>query len=154
MGSIPIRITQCGNRTRVVHQPSKLVMRVRFPFSAHFYVRTFLLYFLTITTKKTDMIGKKSRKYGAYYGELHDFKDNKLIVYNGWRNTSEEVEKLYKNGVKEVLFDMEGDDDHSSTMFFETSGTTDFKQLMVLIANFSPDEFSEVTPNHYRMRFD
>ena len=93
----------------------------------------------------------KSKKYGTYYG--------KLVPYNGqcysyWsdKETENFVENIMAAGVTEVLLDIE--DEVSSTMFFETTDKTDFKELMLMIVNARPHEFSEETENHFRMWFD
>jgi len=39
-------------------------------------------------------------------------------------------------------------------MFFETNDDTNFKELMEIIVNIRPHEFSEETTHHYRVWFD
>ena len=52
------------------------------------------------------------------------------------------------------MFDIEDDNTWTATMFFETDENTDFKKLMLLIVGYHPDEFTEETPNHFRLWFD
>lgn len=100
-------------------------------------------------------MSKKSEKYGVYYGEIVNYKDNNNILFNGFDKTPKIMDKLYSYGVLEIYFDFEdGYDNYSSTLFFETDKNTDFKSLMVYIINLRPDEFTEETTNHFRMWFD
>lgn len=102
----------------------------------------------------------KSKKYGNYYGELIKFKikndevipDN--IKYHCFNNTTEFIKSLFNCGCTEVVLDVDDDNDYSSTLFFETDDKTNFQELMVIIVPMRPDEFSEETPNHFRMWFD
>lgn len=95
-----------------------------------------------------------SAEYGSYYGKLLEYDNH--IIYSDWTDsqTEEFIEKLMNAGVVKVFLDVENGDDYSSTMFFETTDNTDFRELMVLIANIRPHEFSEETPHHFRMWFD
>lgn len=99
-------------------------------------------------------MSKRSRKYGAYYGELIEANDN--IIYCDWDEESTQglIKDLKECGVTEILFDVEDDNDYSDTVFFETTENTDFKKLLLTIINCRPDEFSEETPHHFRMWFD
>ena len=76
----------------------------------------------------------KSEKYGTYYGNLINFKDNQDLILNDWDGyTLKEMNKLYAAGVKEILFDIEDNDTWTATMFFETDENTNFKELMKII---------------------
>lgn len=101
---------------------------------------------------------KKSKKYGTYFGKLvSSDKVNEDFHYNyNWEqyDTEKIIKKFKECGVTEILFDIEDDEDHSDTMFFETNENTDFKKLMVYIVDCRPDEFSEETEHHFRMWFD
>jgi len=96
----------------------------------------------------------ESEKYGTYFGVLVDFKDNPDLIYCDWGNTKDQMQRLYDYGVREIMFDIEDDEDYSNTLFFETDENTDFHSLMCIIANFRPHEFSEETEHHFRMWFD
>jgi hypothetical protein len=99
-------------------------------------------------------MSNKSEKYGTYYGELSIPNDD--FSYHDWdpQETILFMIKLLNCGVTEVLLDVELTDNCSDTMFFETTETTNFKDLMLIITNERPHEFTEETPNHFRMWFD
>jgi len=64
------------------------------------------------------------------------------------------VNDLRELGVVEILLDVLNGDDYSDTLFFKTTEETNFKDLIVMIANIRPHEFSQETPHHFRMWFD
>lgn len=83
----------------------------------------------------------KHKKYGSYYGELKEY--NEEISFADYYN--KELEKLVKNitkvGVKEILFDC--NDRFADTMFIKTDESTDYKELMKVLIQLRPHEFSE-----------
>lgn len=98
-----------------------------------------------------------SAQYGTYYGTLTDCISNtECFAYNEMSRTDTQklLDTLYNAGVKNIFLDVVGSNNWSDTLFFETDDNTDFKELMVIIANVRPTEFSEEMLHHFRMWFD
>ena len=100
---------------------------------------------------------KTHYKYNEYYGELITYD---TFVENGygyaqWHGyeTEKFVKLLEENGVINILFDLNRDD-NADTLFFEITDKTNVKKLMLLIVKEKPDEFSEESNNCFRMWFD
>lgn len=99
----------------------------------------------------------KHPKFGEHYGVLTKVNAESELIYADY--SMEESQNLYEEmlmvGVKEIFLDVEEEDEtFSSTMFFSTDASTDFKSLMIIVTNLRPHEFSECKENHFRMWFD
>lgn len=94
----------------------------------------------------------KDEKYGTYYHKLVKYEQG--LYFNDIQETNKLIKKMFNCGVTEVYLDVEEDEDYSDTLFFGTDENTNFKELMFIVMNVKPDEFSEETPYHYRMWFD
>jgi biopolymer transport protein ExbD len=95
---------------------------------------------------------EKHKKYDNYYGELKEY--NEELSFDDYYD--DELKKLVKNitkaGVKEILFDC--NDRFADTMFIKTDESTDYKELMKILMQLRPHEFSEESKNHFRIWFD
>jgi hypothetical protein len=111
------------------------------------------------------MMFNKDVNYGTYFGELKTFEEmqfetNENFSYAAFsgseptEKTEEFVKSLRSVGVEEILFDVEDLNDYSDTLFFRSGEKTDLKALMLIIVPMRPHEFSEESPNHFRMWFD
>jgi hypothetical protein len=100
-------------------------------------------------------MSNKSEKYGTYYGTLVEYFYD--LSFGDYCDESLEdlVRKIRGCNVHKILFDIiDGDDNYSDTMFFETHRLSSFKELMTIMVNIRPHEFSEETPHHFRVWFD
>jgi hypothetical protein len=99
----------------------------------------------------------KDKNYGTYYGKLVKASMDNEICFFDWdeRDTADLIEELLEMGVEDITFDVyeDGADNIADTMFFRTSSKTIFNLLLVKVARLRPSEFSEETPNHFRMWF-
>jgi hypothetical protein len=99
--------------------------------------------------------------YGTYFGDLVTYEqaleltgENFTYVNFHHNETRDLVETLQILGVEEILFDLEGGEDRADVVFFKTGDKTLYRELMVYICGERPDEFSQESPNHFRMWFD
>ncbi len=102
-------------------------------------------------------MSNKNKKYGNH-GKLFSAFPTSLndICYHDMTDneTNEFLQKLLYLGVLEAYFDIEDNENHSCTLFFEIGKNTNLKDLMILIAKQRPHEFSEESENCFRMWFD
>jgi len=98
----------------------------------------------------------ESKKYGTYYGELINGNEISEDFHYLDYPAQECVDALKELGVKEIFFDYDKDeqDEWADTMFFEVDKNTNMNDLLVYIAGMRPEEFSEESPNCFRMWFD
>ena len=99
--------------------------------------------------------------YGTYFGNLVTYEkaleltdENFTYANFHFNETSDLVETLKTLGVEEILFDLEGGEDRADVVFFKTGDKTLYRELMVYICGERPDEFSQESPDHFRMWFD
>ncbi len=95
---------------------------------------------------------KTNKKYGTYYNILKEYNENISFGDYYGKALSELVVNLLNIEVLEILFDC--NDNYADTMFIKTDYTTDYKELMKIIVKLRPNEFSEESPNHFRIWFD
>ena len=97
-------------------------------------------------------MSKKDEKYGNYYREWVKYEPG--LWFSDIQETNKLIEKMFNCGVTEIYLDVEDGDDWSDILFFGTNENTNFKDLMNIVMDIRPDEFSEETPYHFRMCFD